>query len=158
GGKSTVHNMAGFKNKLYFTGQEYAPYDSVRLRECDPAAGMVTLVPYKPSGYHPTQFHIFGNKLYFLDSDGSGFELFSYDGTNSPQQLTNLGQDNESGIQYKGTFNSLAAEERIVYYKGKIYFFARVTKDANYIFMAYDINSKSASVVHDFGVKDDSVD
>lgn len=158
GGKSTVQNLTGFKNKLYFTGQELAPYDSIRLRVCDPATSVVTLVQHKPSGYHPTYFHAYGSKLYFLDFDGSSFELFSYDGSTT-QQLTNIGTDNKSGILFKDPSNSyLVAQQRIIYYKDRIYFFGRVKQDDNYAFMAYDINSQSASIVHSFGVKDENAD
>lgn len=141
-----------FNNKIVFaSGDNSSLQDSLKLYEYDPATSLINML--QPS-WTPINFLVHASKLYFTShypgtKPYMGAELFVYDGANSPEQLTNICKLPVKG--YSGIANSLVPfTSNLVPFKNKIYFFARPEDTGNHKLMAYDITTKSTSIIYDF--------
>ncbi len=95
---SDPSGMTLYKNKVYFqgyteaTGAELWAYDL----DTDTASLKADIRNVENASSSPTQLTVFNGKLYFSAYDGSGNDLWSYDGESDPVQLSNFEQ---TGIQ-----------------------------------------------------------
>ncbi len=89
---SNPSGMTLYKNKVYFqgttteTGAELWAYDLAT----DTASLVADIRNVENASSSPTQLTVFDGKLYFSAYNGSGNDLWCYDGVNVPVQVTDL--------------------------------------------------------------------
>ncbi|HRZ26518.1 MAG TPA: hypothetical protein P5295_06895 [Spirochaetota bacterium] len=89
---SSPSGMTLYKNKVYFqgtttaTGAELWAYDL----DTDTASLAADIRNVENASSSPTQLTVFNGKLYFSANDGTGHNLWSYDGTSDPVQVSNF--------------------------------------------------------------------
>lgn len=131
-----------FKNQILFIANTAAK--GAELWAYNPATQQSAILADIDTGVassNPTNFKILDKKLYFSATTMQyGRELYSYDGTNPPQRLTDI---------YPGSFSSInvAQNNPFALFNNSIYFGARDTSGESHVW-SYDLTNNKASLVH----------